>query len=374
MMKRFMTLSMLALAMSLCLTSCGGDDDDAPASQNTIQLSTATVAVDGAGGSTTVNVTTDHEWGTSVSDTWLTVSPASSVARSATITITAEANPKPQERTATVTLMAGTARATITVRQSAGTYVEPTIKCPVEGYELVWNDEFDQGTQLGRDWTHEVQPAGWVNNELQTYVNRMSPSGELVTEVSNGTLKINCFKENGKIYSGRVYAKVNTGWKYGYFEASIKLPKGKGTWPAFWMMPVGNNYSTNPWPGCGEIDIMEEVGVDANYVSATVHCNKYNNTNTAIEHATVYAATAESEFHVYGCEWTADYLAFYVDGRQILKYQNDGSGRDQWPFTYAFYPILNLAWGGAWGGYKGVDDSALPVTMEVEYVRVFQKP
>ena len=80
------------------------------------------------------------------------------------------------------------------------------------------------------------------------------------------------------MYSGRVYAHVNEGWQYGYFEASIKLPKGKGTWPAFWMMPVGNDWNTNPWPMCGEIDIMEEVGVVPNEVSSSVHTQDYNHT------------------------------------------------------------------------------------------------
>ena len=102
-------------------------------------------------------------------------------------------------------------------------------------YILNWNDEFD-GLSLGADWTHEVQPSGWVNNELQNYVNG-SYNGQRVTEVSDGTLKITARKIDGKIYSGRLYAKVSQGWKYGYFEARIKLPKGRGTWPAFWMMP-----------------------------------------------------------------------------------------------------------------------------------------
>lgn len=137
-------------------------------------------------------------------------------------------------------------------------------------------------------------------------------------------------------------------------------------------MPVNNNFTTNPWPGCGEIDIMEEVGVDANNVSSTIHCTKYNNSNTSIEHATKLIDTAESEYHVYGCEWTADFIRFMVDGVQILKYNNDGT-KEGWPFNTAFYPILNFAWGGAWGGYKGVDETALPTTMKVDYVRVFQK-
>ena len=172
-----------------------------------------------------------------------------------------------------------------------------------------------------------------------------------------------------------MYAKVNQGWLYGYFEARIKLPVGKGTWPAFWMMPVGNDWSTNPWPMCGEIDIMEEVGCVPNEVSSSIHTQDYNHTkNTQKTHA-MTIDKAEGEFHTYALLWTADEITTYVDGKVQLSVKKSviGSNHNQWPFHYAFYPILNLAWGGSWGGMHGVDESALPVTMEVDYLRVFQK-
>ena len=168
---------------------------------------------------------------------------------------------------------------------------------------------------------------------------------------------------------------MNTGWEYGYFEARIMLPEGKGTWPAFWMMPVGNDWNTNPWPMCGEIDIMEEVGVVPNEVSSSIHTQDYNHTiGTQKTHA-MTIEQAEGEFHLYALEWTEDAITTYVDGKVQLAVtkQQLGAGHNQWPFHYAFYPILNLAWGGDWGGMNGVDESALPVTMKVEYVRVFQK-
>lgn len=231
-----------------------------------------------------------------------------------------------------------------------------------KGYKLVWHDEFS-GTALGKDWTHELKPAGWVNQELQTYVN----DGK-VTQVSDGTLKINLRQEGDRFLSGRVYAKRHSGWQYGYIEARIKLPEGHGTWPAFWMMPVKDG----PWPGNGEIDIMEAVGHTPNVVYSTIHCNKYNNGGTPIEHGYVNIEQA-ADFYVYSMEWTAHEMTFYVDGQKILSYQNDGTGRGSWPFDQPFYIILNLAWGGQWGGQKGVDNSLLPLTMEVDYVRVFQK-
>jgi len=204
---------------------------------------------------------------------------------------------------------------------------------------------------------------------LQNYVNHKTPEGKLVTEVRNGNLRITALKENGKVYSGRVYAKRNTGWKYGYIEARIKLPKGKGTWPAFWMMPV--NFRS--WPADGEIDIMEEVGYHPNYVSSSLHANAHVHSNgTQVTHE-MYCEGAEGEFHTYAMEWTAQNITTYVDGKVQLSYNNRGLGRDDWPYDDPFYVILNLAWGGDWGGAQGVDESALPVTMEVDYVRVFQK-
>ena len=269
--------------------------------------------------------------------------------------------------------MSGAARKTISVHQAAAE--KPGYDAP-DGYQLVWNDEFESGSELNsNDWTHEVQKDHWVNNELQNYVNHKSPDGKLVTEVKNGTLRINCFKENGKVYSGRVYAKEREGWQHGYFEARIKLPKGKGTWPAFWMMPVNNDWGTNPWPMCGEIDIMEEVGTVPNEVSSSIHTQDYNHTkNTQKTHA-MTIKNAEGEFHTYALLWTADEMTTYVDGTVQLNVKKSvlGSGHNQWPFHYPFYLILNLAWGGDWGGMNGVDENALPITMEVDYVRVFQK-
>ena len=242
--------------------------------------------------------------------------------------------------------------------------------CPLPDYKIVWHDEFSTSVLASTRWTYQTADAGWVNHELQTYVSGRSPKGTRVTECSGGTLKIHTFQEGDKVYSARIYGRRSVGFRYGYIEARIKLPKGKGTWPAWWMMPVdGGN-----WPACGEIDIMEEVGVDANIVSSSIHCTAYNHpTNTQKTHA-MTCVGAEDGFHVYALEWTEDYIRTYVDGQEQLYFENDHEGNnDTWPFGKAFYPILNVAWGGDWGGYAGVDESALPLTMEVDYVRVWQK-
>ncbi len=342
--------------------SCSDSDEGtkyAPATE-TVTLTQSFFSVDTAAQTVQVGIKADHEFAAYSNDSWLSVSPSNSISRDTSLTIQVSANKTSLKRNGTVVIWCGGTRDSIKITQDAGT---SEIQPPLPGYSLVWNDEFD-GSQLGSDWTYEVQSAGWVNNELQNYVQE-----DQVAQVSDGTLKINLLNDNGTVKSARIYARKSTGWKYGYIEARIKLPKGKGTWPAFWMMPVNNQ----TWPDDGEIDIMEEVGYDPNVVVSTIHCKKYNNGGTAIESARQTVSTAQSDFHTYGLEWTSDDLTFYVDNNKLLTYKNDGSGKDAWPFDNPFYVILNLAWGGSWGGQQGVDTTSLPATMTVDYVRVFQK-
>ena len=365
--KRFM-LNCVMLSLAVALWGCGGDGDDPQPAPVSITVSPETVNAPAEGGTYTVNVTTTgKEWGVAMSENFFTVKTQNTAAQAGTITITVPANPVAEARTGAVTVMSGSARKTVTIAQAAA---EQAAYDAPEGYKLVWQDEFNEGTELNAaDWTHEVQPSGWVNHELQNYVNHTTPKGHYVTEISGGKLQIHCFKEDGKVYSGRVYAKVKEGWTYGYIEASIKLPKGKGTWPAFWMMPV--NFKS--WPADGEIDIMEEVGYHPDYVSSSLHANAHvHSNNTQVTHE-MYCKGAEGEFHTYAIEWTAQNITTFVDGKKQLSYDNRGLGRDDWPYNDPFYIIFNLAWGGDWGGQQGVDENALPVTMEVDYVRVFQK-
>ncbi len=315
-----------------------------------------------------VTVSGPDNWTATASDSWITT------AKSGNTLSIALAENKGGERKGTVTVAYGDESVEISVTQFTS---DDEVNTP-EGYELVWHDEFNTGTSLSSEWTHEKQAAGWVNNELQTYASG-AKDGINITEIKDGHLNIHCFKaSDGKIYSGRVYAKVDKGWKYGYFEARMKLPSGKGTWPAFWMMPVNNDWTNNPWPMCGEIDIMEEVGVVPNEVSSSIHTQDYNHTkNTQKTHA-MTISNAEGEYHVYALEWTEDAITTYVDGKVQLSVKKSviGSDHNQWPFHYEFYPILNLAFGGSWGGMNGVDYSILDnggITLEVDYLRVFQK-
>lgn len=332
-----------------------------------LQVSASDVYSLSRGETLSVEVASSAQWTATSDATWLKAERSGGADSRATLVITTEANTGLASRTAIVKLSTNTGEtAEVAVKQESGESTEITAP---EGYTLVWNDEFSQDGTLGSDWTHEVQNKGWVNNELQNYRNGVA-DGKRVTELVDGKLNINCFKgSDGNVYSGRVYAKVKEGWKYGYIEARIMLPKGKGTWPAFWMMPV--NFRS--WPADGEIDIMEEVGTNPNYVSSSLHANAHvHSNNTQVTHE-MKCENAEGEFHVYAIDWTHENITTYVDGKVQLSYDNRGLGRDDWPYDDPFYVILNLAWGGDWGGMNGVDESALPVTMKIDYVRVFQK-
>ncbi len=251
-------------------------------------------------------------------------------------------------------------------------YVQPEIPTPA-GYSLVWQDEFNDPSIIMPDtklWWYETAEPGWVNNELQTYV--AGRKGDIITaDVSNGTLKIRAIKEGDRVYSARV--NTNEGWTYGYFEARLKLPKGKGTWPAFWMMPT----TWSGWPAGGEIDIMEHVGCVPTEVSSSIHCQAYYHAIGTQKTAAKKIKTVMDEFHTYALEWTPEYIKTYVDGVQLFYYNPDdypkGRNADTWPFNKPFQLKLNLAWGGDWGGMYGVDESCLPATYEIDYVRVFQK-
>lgn len=251
-------------------------------------------------------------------------------------------------------------------------YVEPEIYTPA-GYKLVWRDEFNDPSLImpdTKEWWYETAEPGWVNNELQTYV--AGRTGDIITaDVSDGTLKIRAIKSGNRVYSARVNTKKN--WTYGYFEARLKLPKGKGTWPAFWMMPS----VWSGWPEGGEIDIMEHVGCVPTEVSSSIHCKAYYHAIGTQKTAARKVAGVMDEFHTYALEWTPEYIKTYVDGKQLFYYNPDdysrGRNADTWPFNKPFELKLNLAWGGDWGGMMGVDESCLPATYEIDYVRVFQK-
>jgi beta-glucanase (GH16 family) len=245
----------------------------------------------------------------------------------------------------------------------------------IEGsnYRLVWSDEFDyNGLPDPSKWTFDTEGnhAGWGNNELQYYTKADKDNAW----VENGVLHVNALKENlhGKQYtSARLCTKAH--WQYGKIEVRAMVPEATGTWAAIWMMPGNWSFNDGNWPDIGEIDIMEHVGHDKGVIHASAHSKDYQWQKGTQKTATIKVNEASEEFHSYILEWTPDYLKAYVDDDLYFIYENEKLGVSKWPYDKPFYLILNLAVGGAWGSVKGIDDEAFPQTMEVDYVRIFQK-
>ena len=249
----------------------------------------------------------------------------------------------------------------------------------LEGWELVWNDEFD-GTIDDQKWNKLLWRPDWVNNESQAYTDR-----DTNLFIRDGKLVIRGLIEpgySGIDYTGAAYkadftsGRLNTAgkatWTYGRFDIRAKLPKGNGSWPAIWML--GSDISTAGWPHCGEIDIMEHVGYDEGNIHASIHTTDYNHMIGTQKTGQVMVPTATDSFHVYSLEWDSTYIRYLVDDDPYFFIDNDSDGdKKKWPFNDPHYVILNLAIGGDWGGAKGIDNSAFPMRMEVDFVRVFKK-
>ena len=367
---------LLLLCAATLLTSACGSKPPVQEESGTLSVSPGSISLTDAAATESITVTANCDWGVSVEDKeWCSVSPSGGVKGTSVVKLTVKENPTYASRTNTVTFRYDGKTETVAISQDGKE--EPAGPVPPEGmvvpdgYVLDWNDEFDleDGAMPDADkWRFESKPAGWVNNELQTYVPG-GRNGVRTAFIEDGVLNIRAIREGKDIISARMYSKKS--WTYGYMEAAIWLPKGKGTWPAYWMMP--DDFSRG-WPGCGEIDIMEEVGYHPNYTSSSIHCMKYYHAIGTQKTHERYTSGAEDSYHIYALEWTADALNFYVDGTLHFTYPNDKKNDDDtWPFNKNFYLILNLAWGGDWGGSQGVDENALPCTMKVAYVRVFKK-
>ncbi|TAH65968.1 MAG: glycosyl hydrolase family protein [Anaerolineaceae bacterium] len=243
-------------------------------------------------------------------------------------------------------------------------YLQPVTVSQAAEYNLIWSDEFNSTSLNRSNWTYEVGTGsgGWGNNELEYYTSR--PEN---ISVSDGELRITARKEN---YNGSSYtsARIKTqglkNFKYGRIEARIRLPKGKGLWPAFWML--GSNFSSVGWPYCGEIDIMEHINTENN-VHGTIHWdyNGYANYGTASGYVDV------TQYHVYAIEWNEQSIKWFVDGVQYLEANiaNNINGTEE--FHKDFFLILNLAVGGNWPGSPDAS-TPFPSTMSVDYIRVYQ--
>ena len=249
-----------------------------------------------------------------------------------------------------------------------------------ENWELLWSDEFNDEELDLTKWNKLNWKPGWVNNELQAYTDR-----DTNIFLENGHLVLQGNIEPG--YSGTDYVgnnyvadytsgRVNTDDKfsttYGRFDIKAKLPAGKGSWPAIWML--GESISSIGWPQCGEIDIMEHVGYDLGLVHGSIHTQDYNHMYGTQKSGSKYVDDVTDAFHVYSLEWSPFYLRYLIDNEPFFFVYNDSNGDfGKWPFNDPHYLILNLAIGGDWGGVQGVSASAFPMKMYIDYVRVYKK-
>ncbi|WYB15752.1 glycoside hydrolase family 16 protein (plasmid) [Pararhizobium sp. A13] len=264
-------------------------------------------------------------------------------------------------------LPALTVAASVAQAQEAASAKSPT------GYKLVWSDDFNKpGLPDSKKWVYdtEANKTGWYNNEKQYYAVRRLENSKL----ENGKLTITARKEKltsapdygGQNYtSARLITRGKASWTYGYFEIKARLPCGKGTWPAFWMLGP----EEIPWPDNGEIDIMEQVGKAPSKITGTIHTASTAGTFGDGGETTIRDAC--KKFHVYQTTWTPEKITIGVDGKVFHTYENDGKGKASWPFDTPHYLLVNLAIGGDMAGK--VDDRIFPVSLDIDYIKVYQR-
>jgi beta-glucanase (GH16 family) len=245
-------------------------------------------------------------------------------------------------------------------------------------WKLVWSDEFNGPNDAAVDsnkWVTETGGGGWGNNELEYYTSRLENASQ-----KDGNLVISVLREKyiGPDDATRNYtsARLKTQGKfsqaYGRFEARIKVPRGQGIWPAFWML--GDDIEKPGWPACGEIDIMENIGKEPALVHGTIHGPGYSGANGI---GTPYALPGDQrfadDFHIFAVEWEPNTIRFYVDDHlYATRTPADLPKGTKWVYDHRFFLLLNVAVGGGWPGDPDAS-TVFPQTMLVDYVRVYER-
>lgn len=259
----------------------------------------------------------------------------------------------PQSGTYTVNVIA---RSSSGQTISANTQVTIAVKM-----SLYWSDEFNtDGAPDASKWSYNTGAGGWGNNELEYYTNR--PDNVIV---QGGMLKITAKAESymGSNYtSARILTQGKFDFTYGHVDIRAMLPAGVGTWPALWML--GSNINSVPWPGCGEIDIMEQKGSQPGTIYGTLHYPGHSGANGNSANTTV--ANTTTQFHIYSVDWTPAYVKLSVDSVVYQTVANNSS----LPFNLNFFFIMNVAMGGDFTG--PVDPNFTSATMQVDYIRVYK--
>src|SRR5246127_1121757 len=245
-------------------------------------------------------------------------------------------------------------------------------------WKMVWSDEFNgpNGSPVDSSkWVSETGGGGWGNNELEYYTNRLANAFQ-----QDGNLVIKVLQEKyvgpGDVSRNYTSARLKTQGKfsqaYGRFEARIKIPRGQGIWPAFWML--ADDIGKSGWPDCGEIDIMENIGKEPGLVHGTIHGPGYSGDNGI---GAPYALPGDQrfadDFHVFAAEWEPNAIRFYVDDHLYeTRTPADLPKGAKWVYDHPFFVLLNVAVGGGWPGNPDAT-TVFPQTMLIDYVRVYAR-
>ena len=245
----------------------------------------------------------------------------------------------------------------------------------IEGWNIVWQDEFDQDSLDLTKWSHETGGHGWGNNELQYYTDSDSNSyvenGNLVLKAEVVPQGIGSSRGLRYYSSARLRTYGKGDWKYGRIEVKAKVASGQGIWPAIWMLPT--DWLFGGWPSSGEIDIMEHVGYDLGVVHGSVHTEAYNHKINTQKSSARKISNVDTEFHVYSIIWDKDKISFFIDDIQYFLFENDQQGNYKtWPFDQRFHLLINIAVGGDWPGNPD-NSTNFPRSMLIDYVRVYEK-
>jgi len=244
-----------------------------------------------------------------------------------------------------------------------------------EDWKLVWSDEFEgEGLPDSTKWTYNVGNWGWGNNEPQYYTDAKLKNARQ----ENGTLIIEAHKNDaGNPWtSARLSTQGKQSFLYGKIEYRAKIPVGRGTWSAGWLL--GDSYRDElSWPYCGEIDVLECVGYEINDSTgdginhATCHTRAYYFKQNNQIGAEIEVPNMDDEFHTYAVEWYPDVIYGLVDGKRYYTYDKNADELE-WPFFEPQNIIVNLAVGGGWGGAKGIDPQWESHQYILDYVRVYE--
>ncbi|MEU4284225.1 family 16 glycosylhydrolase [Nocardiopsis dassonvillei] len=234
---------------------------------------------------------------------------------------------------------------------------------------LVWSDEFNGAAGSApnpANWNHETGAHGWGNNELQNYTSSRANSAL----DGNGNLVITARREaNGGYTSARMTTQNKVEHAYGRIEARIKIPRGQGIWPAFWML--GADFPDTPWPDSGEIDIMENIGREPHLVHGTLHGPGYSGGNPLTgSYMHPQGWSFADDFHTFAVDWSPGSITWSVDGNAYQTYTPADTRGNPWVYDQPFFMILNIAVGGNWPGYPD-GTTQFPQQMLVDYVRIY---